>query len=173
MAYIDWYARSQPDAQFGFNSEGGYRITSKKGYQRKRWFDGFDMPYLYHRCKTLGLTDYIQRMSPLPNKVRGVKFRRNGKNTSVSIEGVCQVDFIYSMEIFMYHKKFNDFRGGNLQSFMSFFLGFGKVQHKEQVFELWRDNITSDYDPTKPELFGTKKKKNLVKILYERAKGQN
>lgn len=168
--YVDWYSKTQPDCQLGFNSEGGYKTSSKKGYSHKRWFTGFDMPYFYQRAKTLGLENYVQRMSPLPSKTRGVKFRKTGKNTSVEILGVCSIDWIYTNEIFGYHRKFTGFRGGSLQSYMSFFLGFGKVPHKEQVFEMWRDNVTSDYDPSKPEIFGEVERKNLVKELYEKAK---
>jgi len=166
--YFDWFNEIRPSAKYGFNSEGGYRITSTKGYSRKRFYTGFDMPYLYQRCKTLNLLDDIQKLSPLPNHIKGVKWRAHGKNIHVEILGLAQIDFIYTAEIFGYHKKFDDFRDGRLQGFMSFFLGFGKIQHEEEIFELWKNDIPSDYDPTKPEI--TEKKENLVKNLFDEAK---
>jgi len=169
-SYFNWYSLIRPDAQYGFNTEGGYKISTKKGYSRKYWFNGFDMLYLYHRAKQLDLLDEIQKLSPIPNHLKGVRFRSHGNQQSVVIDGVCQIDWIYTNEIFMYHKKFNDFREGNLQGYMSYFLGFGKVPHKEQIWEMWKNNLSSNYDPTNPELVGTKKKENLVKKLYEKVR---
>lgn len=168
--YFNWFADVRPDAQYGFNSEGGYRISTKKGKSRKYWFNGYDMPYLYHRCRTLKLLDEIKKMSPLPKIVKGVKWRNNGGRVSVQIEGVCQIDFIFTADIFGYHKKHDEFREGNLQGFMSFFLGFGKVFHEEQIFEMWRDNIESDYDPSNPNLVGVNKGRNYVMELFDEAK---
>ena len=170
-AYFKWFSEIKPDAQMGFNSEGGYRISTRKGSSKKYWFNGYDMPFLYHRTKTLKILKEIQKMSPLPNHVKGVKFRVNGEKTSVAIEGVCQIDFIYTNEIFGYHKKFDKFREGNLQGYMSFFLGFGKVEHKEQIWEMWKDNVKSDYDPSGPDN-GVKKQKNLIKELFNEAKNE-
>ena len=162
--FIDWIARARPDALFGFNSEGGYKLSTRKGYSRKYYRHGFDMPYLYKRCETLGLLKYMERMSPFPNNVKGVKWR--GKY--VQIEGLCQIDLIYTNEIFMYHKKFHDFREGSLDGYMKYFVGFGKVPHKEHVWELWKDNLSSDYDPSNTETL--EEEKNLVKELYEKAR---
>jgi len=168
--YFDYYASKRPDAQFGFNSEGGYRISTRKGLSRKYWFDGFDMPYLYQRCKKLGLLEDIKKMSPLPKFVNGVKWRADGDRHSVQIEGVCQIDFIFTNEIFQYHKKFDEFREGNLQGYMSYFLGFGKVEHQEQIWEMWKNKTESDYDPTNPELVGVKKRRNYVMEMFEDGK---
>jgi hypothetical protein len=128
------------------------------------------MPFLYHRTKTLDLLRDIQKMSPLPNHIKGVKFRSTGDRQHVQIEGVCQIDFIYTNEIFMYHKKFNDFREGNLDGYMRYFVGFGKVHHAEQIWEMWKNKTPSDYDPSNPEKFGVEKKTNWVKKLYEISK---
>jgi len=168
--FIDWIAMIRPDVMFGFNSEGGYKISTKKGYSRKYYHAGFDMPYFYKRCKALKILDYMEKLSPLPNTIKGVKWRSQGKKGGVSIEGLCQIDFIYTNAIFMYDKKFNEFREGNLDGYMKYFVGFGKVHHKEHVWELWKNNETSDYDPTNPEQYLINKERNLVKELYTKAK---
>ena len=168
--FIDWIALIRPDALFGFNSVGGYKISTKKGYSRKYYYGGFDMPYLYKRCKTLKILDYMQKLSPFPHTIKGVKWRNRGKKGGVQIEGLCQIDFIYTNAIFMYDKKFNEFREGNLDGYMKYFVGFGKVHHKEHVWELWKSNEPSDYDPTNPDQHLIEKNENLVKKLYEKAK---
>jgi len=56
---------------------------------------------------------------------------------------------------------------------MSFFLGFGKIKHEEQIWEMWKNNTPSDYDPSKPEKHRIEKKTNLVKELYEKEKRRN
>lgn len=173
QGYFHWFNEVRPDAQYGFHSEGGYRISTKKGYSRKYWFNGFDMLFLYQRAKHLGLLKEIQMLSPMPNHINGVRWRSHGDMQSVAIDGLCQIDFIYTSEIFGYHKKFDDFREGNLEGFMSFFLGFGKIKHEEQIWEMWKNNTPSDYDPSKPEKHRIEKKTNLVKELYEKEKRRN
>lgn len=164
VSYFNWFNSVKPDAQIGFNSSGGYRITTKSGYSKKYWFNGFDMPYLYKRAEKLGILNEIQLMSPLR---KGVRIRTHGDKTQVVIEGVCQVDFLYANEIWKYHEKYNEFREGGLDGYMSFFLGFGKIHHEKQLWELWEDGDKSDYDPSDPNDVGVEKQKNYVKELWE------
>lgn len=161
--YFNWFASKKPDADIGFNSEGGYRIVTKNGYSKKYWFDGFDMPFMFKRAEHLGLKDDIQIMSPLKN---GVRFRNHGGRASVTVEGVCQVDMLYANEIWKYHEKFTDFRGGKLDDYMAYFLGFGKIKHEEQIWEMWKNSTKTDYDPSNPELSGVSKRRNYIKELW-------
>jgi len=145
IGYFNWFAECNFDAQFGFNSEGGYRLRSFKGKSRKRWFDGYDMPFLYKRAEVLGLLKEIQIMSPVPNvkefnRYYGVYFRRYGEKNQVEMRGLAQLDFIPIESVFKYEDKFYKFKGYGLDNYMQFFLGFGKVEHEKQLWELWEDN---------------------------------
>jgi len=133
-----------------FNGRGGNRITRGK----RTWFDGYDMPMFYERCRILGLEKEIQYMSPIPSEInergiiidRSVKvqnmFNKLGEITKfeVFIKGLPQHDLYFDDNVLFYSKNQYEMKRHRLEDFMQFFLKVGKIQHAGMVHELFNQN---------------------------------
>ena len=82
-------------------------------------------------------------MSPFPqikenNRWLQVYARNVGGKFQVVIQGIGQLDWIFSDEVLQVAQKYYDFRGNRLADWMSYFLGFHKLDKgKMNVWEYW------------------------------------
>lgn len=120
--FFNHFAEKKYDDMLGYWSEGGYKKVGKK----RRWNNGFDTPFLYERSKFLGMLDQMQKMSPFSN----VYSRNAGGRYEVVIQGVGQIDWVFSNEVLQVAQKYYDFRGGRLADWMAFFTDFYKLDKK-------------------------------------------
>lgn len=141
--FFNWFGHRKFDDILGFFSEGGYKKQSFSGSMKRRWINGFDMPFLYRRAGYLGLLEKMQYMSPFPqikenNRWLQVYARNVGGKFQVVIQGIGQLDWIFSDEVLQVAQKYYDFRGNRLADWMSYFLGFHKLDKgKMNVWEYW------------------------------------
>lgn len=140
--FFKHFAEKKYDDMLGYWSEGGYKKVSKK----RRWNNGFDSPFLYERSKFLGILDQMQKMSPF-----GSVYSRNaGGKYEVVIQGVGQIDWVFSDDVLQVAQKYYDFRGGRLADWMGYFTDFNKLDkegHQPVYFWLKNDlNFLLDYN---------------------------
>ncbi len=135
------------DDELGYWSEGGY----KKLRGSKKWNNGFDSPFLYERTKFLGMLDEMQKMSPFSN----VFSRNNGGKYTVVVDGVGQIDWVFSDEVLQVAQKYYDFRGGRLADWMAFFTDFEKIDKKgKQPVYYWLNDLDFELDYNLIDVWG-------------------
>jgi len=151
-SFFEYFNKKKFDFMFGFFSVGGW----KKLGHKKEWQDGFDMPVLYKRAVTLGLTEEIQKMSTCPMKY-GYKGRfdsvylRTGENKhEVYVKGVSQIDFVFAEKILAFAQKYYDFRGHKLSDWARYFLKYNKLDKDEHsVYYYWDQSDFEEKDEAK------------------------
>jgi len=124
-AVINWLAEQKPDALIGYNSAGGWHGKGRS----KRWYTGFDMPWLYKRCQYLKLP--IERISPL-----GSVYARKG-NVWIVVKLVTQTDTWHAVEYFDVMRTDYVLKDQKLNTLMRYYLGIGKVEHEGAVWDMW------------------------------------
>ena len=148
--FIIDFSYGEYDGLMTFNGRGGMRIVR----QKRKWFTGFDFPMFYERCVHLGLYKLIHRMSPIPAVERWGKIRQesvtrrirmNEFHTETSreyfIKCIPQHDLLYDDGVLFYSKNEHEMKRHNLDTYLSHFLGFKKVEHgTEMVWELMKRN---------------------------------
>jgi len=146
--FFEEFGKRHFDAKEDFNGSGGYMIGSKKSKSFRVWNNGFDMPALYLRAERLGILHKIQYLSPLPNikdkfgRWIGVYKRGKGDKFEIVVRGLASFDFRFLDMSLKYSKEYQEFKGGSLDKYMTFFLKMGKIKHrKEAVWEMWLNNI--------------------------------
>jgi DNA polymerase elongation subunit (family B) len=140
-AFLEDFRCCQYDGIMTFNGRGGVRIV---GGERK-WFNGYDMPMFYNRCMSLELWKEIQKLSPIPYKIKqnkmiepSVKVYEQGEKYEIYIKAMPQHDLYFDDMILFYSKNEHEMKKHNLDTFMSHFLGIHKVEHEgEMVWELF------------------------------------
>lgn len=149
--FINDFREGEYDGLMTFNGRGGNRVIATKGKHGRQWFTGFDFPMFCERCKHLGLWDEIQLLSPIPvgkdfkgkMNIQNIKLyiRYDDKKFETGreyiIKGVPQHDIFYDDNVLMYTKDHNKMKRRNLETFLNYFLGFGKIKHSESVWELY------------------------------------
>lgn len=148
LEFFSYFGELKPDVLFGYFSEGGY----KKQSGVRKWVNGFDMPCVYARARRLGLMKEMQQMSICPKKKRrngrwqGVYLRMGrGNKREIVIKGVNQVDFVFTDEVFDFARKHDDFRGGNLASWLKYFFDYHKLdKQKYRVWQYWEQEDVND-----------------------------
>jgi DNA polymerase elongation subunit (family B) len=149
QCFLKDFTNERPHGIMTFNGRGGNRIV--RG--RRQWFDGFDMPLFYERCVYLGLKKDLYQMSPLPQNDWNVHVSSQFKygvevKHEIQIKCVPQHDLYFDGEQLMYSKDEYDMKRHNLDTYMLYFLGVGKIEHKHlKVHELL------EQDPEKEELY--------------------
>jgi len=125
-AIINFLAEQKPDALIGYNTAGGWHGKGNS----KRWYNGFDMPWMYHRMKHLQLP--FSRISPL-----GQVYMRRGGNMWVVVKLVTQTDTWHAVEYFDVMTKDYALKDQKLDTLIRYYLGFGKHEHEGYVWEAW------------------------------------
>jgi len=152
--FISDFQKGEYDGLMTFNGRGGNRVINKKGKQMRQWFTGFDFPMFYERCSYLGLSKEIQKMSPIPIgrnffgeiSSPSVKMRLRKDENDIEtgreyvIKCIPQHDLFYDNNVLMYTTNHDKMKRRNLETFLNYFLGFGKIKHKESVCELFYKN---------------------------------
>jgi len=145
--FFTHFSNKKYDIMPGYWSEGGY----KKLGNSKKWNNGFDTPFLYERTKFLGLLDEMQKMSPFGN----VYSRNNSGKYTVVIEGVGQMDWVFSEEVLGVAQKYYDFRGGRLADWMAFFTDFEKLDKEgKQPVYYWLNDLDFELDYNLIDVWG-------------------
>lgn len=151
-----------PDGLFGFNSHGGYKLTSVKSQSMRIWRNGYDEPVIYLRAKSLGFDKELQLMSPLPrirNKYGhyyGVYHRGREDKFEIVIRGMTPLDFYIAAGLMQYTQKYRDFFGEGLENYLQFFAKAGKIKHEGlTVAELKEIDLEQELKYNKRDVEGT------------------
>jgi len=147
--FLNDFSNGDYDGLMTFNGRGGNRSIRGK----KQWFTGFDLPIFFERCVHLGLYDEIQKMSTVrPMYVRGRMvgpstkryIKKNEYDIEVGrefhIKCVPQHDLLYDDNVLFYTAQEYDMKRHNLDTYMNYILGVGKVEHKGSVAKMHRDH---------------------------------
>ncbi len=132
--FFSHFSLAKYDDELGYWSEGGWKKVGKT----RKWNNGFDSPFLYERTKFLGMLGDMQKMSPFGN----VYSRNNGGKYELVIQGVGQIDWVFSDQVLQVAQKYYDFRGGRLADWMAFFTDFEKLDKRgKQPVYYWLNNL--------------------------------
>jgi len=142
--FLDDFQKAKYDGIVTFNGRGGNRIINKNGTQRRVWYTGFDMPMFIERCKHMKLHMDLEKLSIIPPVIdRFGKIRESSIKTHIKtdnfgnerareyrIKCLPQHDFMYDSLLLKYSDTHYKMKRKNLDTYLNYFLGFGKVEHE-------------------------------------------
>lgn len=135
--FLDWFSRDKdayPDCMIGHNFCGGIHGKGKD----KRWYNGFDMPWLYQRLEYLDLP--VNRLSPIGDCYFRYGVPRWSK-TEVVIKLVSLTDTWHGVEYFDVTARESEIKNQKLGTLIKHFLKVGKVEYDyPHVWDLWREH---------------------------------
>lgn len=142
--FLEDFKNAKYDGIMTFNGRGGNRIVNKEGEQRRTWYTGFDMPMFIERCKSLNLHKDIEKLSIIPatvdsyGRIKNSSVRLylktdkfgNERAREYRIKCMPQHDFMYDSLILGYSDNHYKMKRKNLDTYLNYFFGFGKVEHE-------------------------------------------